>query len=291
MDDAAAADRFTLMLDTVRKDIENAVQCSAFAHLFAGEKAPLIGGKMLRAKLIITVGMACETAPARLIAAASAVEMLHAASLLHDDVVDGGRLRRGAPALWITHGPKLAVLIGDMLLSLAFQKIADTQPASVPVLAQTLADMCQAEIQQELALQANTGTWEDCLQVAAGKTGSLFAFAAGCAAGDTPPLAQQLSAAGNQLGIAYQLADDLLDSKTEYAEAGKTLGTDAQSQKLTAARFAQAGTYDPARAIEEILAEASDLIKCWPVVQSAWQAYIETNLRPLLRAYTAAPSA
>jgi len=258
-----------------------------FGPLSQENATALIGGKMLRARLLLELGQACRTARPQVHAAAAAVEMLHAASLLHDDVIDAGQLRRGVPALWVKYGPKLAILLGDMLLSLAFRKMADSQPRAVAMMARTLAAMCQAECTQDLAIPPNAGTWANCLAVAEGKTGSLFALAAYCAAGDQPALARNLATAGSKLGTAYQLADDLLDLRTDETTVGKTLGTDARQQKLTAARFAHADGVTPVEVIHQMLADARSLLVPWPGVLAAWQDYVSTYLHPLLQDYTA----
>jgi heptaprenyl diphosphate synthase len=272
-------------LEAVRAEIASVLLGSPLCPLVQQHISQLTGGKMLRARLVLSVGRACHTPEAELQAAAVTVEMMHTASILHDDVVDGGRQRRGAPAFWVTHGPALAVLLGDILLSAAFSAIASTTPRAIPLLAETLRKMCVAEAEQELAFSGNKGTWGDCIRIAGEKTGSLFGFAASCAAGANPDLARHLQAAGTRLGIAYQLADDLLDAYGDPSVAGKTLGSDARDNKLTAARFLPQRDADP---IHQLLAEASHQLIPWPGIQEAWDAYIENTLAPFLAAYARA---
>ncbi len=275
-------------LQAVRDEIKTTLAETVLARSMETEIDSLLSGKMLRTQLMFTLGNAIGTPKHKCLTAAAAVEMLHAASLLHDDVVDGGQLRRGAPALWVTHGPKVAVLTGDMLLSLAFAKMARSHPYAVPALATTLQDMCDAEIEQEFADNHKTVAWDDCIRIARGKTGSLFGFTAYCAAGEPSSLADDLAKAGTQLGVAYQLADDLLDLQHNEAAIGKTLGTDAASGKNTAATLLEHTHQTPASLIQPILDEATNALAAWPLVQQALQTYIHGTLQPLIETYTTA---
>lgn len=170
-----------------------------------------------------------------MIRAGAAVEMLHAASLLHDDIVDGGTRRRGAPALWVSEGARAAVILGDLLMSLAVECIQETLPDRIPLLVATFREMCEAEVEQEFSLLGDDASWARCLSIARRKTGSLFGFAVACAGGDDARLTDALRHTGYALGTAYQLADDFLDTAPDPAAADKTLGTDQLGGKLTAA--------------------------------------------------------
>ncbi len=278
----------TNFLSAVRDEISKPLQHTSHMHHTPIDLEPIIGGKMLRAQLIETLGKATHSPRKACVSAAAAVEMLHAASLLHDDVVDGGKLRRGSPALWITHGPKVAVLMGDMLLSIAFAKIARTHPYAVSILAQTLRSMCDAEMEQA-SLENNPHiSWDDCLRIARGKTGSLFGFSAYIATKEPSPLADALQTAGIQLGIAYQLADDLLDRKNAEPAFGKTLGTDAATGKYTLANLLDNSNQAPETIIQPILHESLQALSHWPAVQQALQTYIQGTLQPLIETYTTA---
>ena len=248
--------------------------------------ASLTNGKMLRSRLIHAVGSAVGTNQQQLISAAVAVEMLHAASLLHDDVIDGGTVRRGTPALWTTRGPSVAILSGGLLLSLSFAKIAASQPHAVPVLADALRLMCEAEIEQSCIQDHSAFSWGDYLRIARGKTGSLFGFSAYCAAGENHATAQALWEAGNQIGIAYQMADDLLDLRGDDKTFGKTLGTDAATGKVTAAAFWQKEEMSPQTLLQPSLDKAREAVSSWMPLQQTLQAFIKNTLQPAIDSYT-----
>lgn len=275
-------------LSSVRQTIFSTLEDTLLNRNSEIDLEPLVSGKMLRAQLLHTLGCASGLPRENQIAAAAAVEMLHAASLLHDDVVDEGKLRRGAPALWVTHGPKVAVLTGDMLLSLAFSTIAEIHPHAVPALSQTLRSMCEAEIEQESRTKEEAMSLDDCIRIASGKTGSLFGFSAYAAAPSPSPAADALMTAGTQLGIAYQLADDLLDLRTNESVAGKTLGTDAASGKYTVANIVSNSGQSPKTFIQPILDQALQELENWPKLQKALGDYIHETLQPLMDTYYSA---
>lgn len=124
------------------------------------------------------------------------------------------------------------------------------------------------------------------MRIARCKTGSLFGFAAACAAGSDERLADALERAGSNLGTAYQLADDLLDVCPDPTATGKSLGTDAASGKLTAATVCAAGGPDPAVAIEALLLSAYEELGEWPRVQERWQAYVSHIVEPVIHTFT-----
>lgn len=249
------------------------------------------GGKMLRARLILSVGPAAGVAAGTLYPAAAAVEMLHAASLLHDDVLDGGMERRGRPAFWVSEGAKAAVLMGDLLVSQAAGYVLSAVPGLMPVLVATLQEMCDAEVDQEFQPSPEDRSWTHCISIARRKTGSLFGFAACCAGGSDAALSAALRRAGYALGTAYQLADDLLDASPNAALAGKTLGTDAQANKLTAATARRVRGEDPLGAMESFLAAADAELTPWPAVRDAWSDYTEHVVTPVVNSFSSCAAA
>ena len=125
------------------------------------------------------------------------MEIIHGASLLHDDVIDGGLLRRGAPTFWKKHGTNGAILLGDLLVFKGLDLLIQVdRPDLLQELINMSADVCQSEVEQELLLRGSPGTWEECEQIARAKTGSLFAFAAVAAASDAPGQIEALREAG-----------------------------------------------------------------------------------------------
>lgn len=176
------------------------------------------GGKRLRARLALA---SCEALGGRAESAvdwAAAVELLHNASLVHDDIQDGDRRRRGKPALWARYGSAQAINAGDLLLMLPFRALcaypAETQASLVQILAEYAEKTVRGQI-RELALTAsfNRG-WSDYLSAVSGKTGTLFALpvrGAARLAGLVTEEANRLALTFSSIGVLYQLQDDLLD--------------------------------------------------------------------------------
>jgi heptaprenyl diphosphate synthase len=273
-------------LERVRAETQQRISATPLGPLLGEALTPLTSGKLLRSDVLTHVALLTGADPDICLHAASAIEILHVASLLHDDVIDGGRIRRGAPALWTPHGTKAAILAGDLLLSLAFEIIATNVPQATTRFARTLQDIVAAEMEQDLYFQKTKGSWQDWLRIAAGKTGSLFGFAAYCAASDDMQQAEALHKAGQYLGVAYQLADDLLDTRTDPTQAGKTLGTDAKSGKLSAADFSGPHHASGNKRIKQCLAASVAALEPWPDIQAGWQEYLQTRIRPLLHTIT-----
>ena len=243
-------------------------------------------GKRLRARLALRTGAAVGM-PHAAVAVAAAVEMVHAASLLHDDVIDGGELRRGAPAFWVAHGVQGAILVGDLVLCSAYDVIRDLDaPAALHALVEHTREMCEAEIEQELIRRGRPADWAAAERAARHKTGALFAFAAYAAAGADGPLADALREAGYLAGTAYQLSDDVLDQVGDPAAAGKTLGRDAARGKNTAATI-NGGDPGPAlRRIPALREQAERRLADWPDALDAFREYWSLDLQPALDANT-----
>lgn len=273
-------------LTRVRETIQRALHDTSVGHEFERFDTAIDVGKMLRGRLILQVGAAVGTAADVLDKLAAAVELLHGASLMHDDVVDGGTRRRHAPAVWVSEGTKAAVLLGDLMMAVALTLVQQAGAQHMPVLSRTLVDMCDAEAEQDFSRNAHLDSWEDCVWIARRKTGSLFGFAATCAAGTDTALATALDRAGRDLGTAYQLADDMLDAHINDAPSGKTLGTDAATGKLTAARASALAGVDPAAVIAGLLANAETVLTAWPDIQHAWNRYAATEIQPVIARFT-----
>lgn len=213
--------------------------------------------------------------------------MVHAASLLHDDVIDGGAVRRGQPALWVAKGIKGAILMGDLLVCQAISLLARVRDARlVPRLTAFAEEMCAAEVEQELLLPERP-EWSACVSLARRKTGSLFAFAAEAASGGADPLRGALREAGYALGTAYQLADDMLDAYGDPLASDKTLGGDAAGGKLTAASAAVNGG-DPVGCIQELCRAARASLGEWPAVQESVDQFVAEDMRPVTDAFLSA---
>ncbi|MSO70494.1 MAG: polyprenyl synthetase family protein [Alphaproteobacteria bacterium] len=195
------------------------------------------GGKRLRPMLTLACARLVGYAGQRHLALAAAVEFIHTATLLHDDVVDESGLRRGAEtanALW---GNKASVLVGDFLFSRAFQlMVADGSLAVLKVLAEASATIAEGEVRQMMTAN-NTATVErEYLEVIEAKTAALFAAACriGALVADRPQVEEEaLARFGRSLGIAYQLTDDALDYSANNFDLGKRAGDDFRDGKLT----------------------------------------------------------
>ncbi len=202
----------------------------AAQHLLA------LGGKRLRPLCVALSASAGTGFDARGKDLAVAAELVHSATLLHDDVVDLGDRRRGAPTSRAIYGNLAAVYAGDWLLVEALRRIRRAQfPELLDRALDTLDEMLQGEALQ-LTLRATVPSREAYFEVVRGKTASLFrwAFAAGARAGGLDARAgEALENFGTSLGVAFQVADDLLDVAGEAAVSGKALFSDLREGKLT----------------------------------------------------------
>jgi octaprenyl-diphosphate synthase len=194
------------------------------------------GGKRLRPMLTLATARMCGYEGRRHLALAACVEFIHTATLLHDDVVDDSGLRRGlvtANALW---GNKSSVLVGDFLFSRAFQlMVADGSLRILEILSDAAAEIAEGEVHQ-LMTANDTATGEArYLQVIRAKTATLFSAACriGAVVADRPQAEERaLADFGLNLGIAYQLVDDILDYAPE-GTPGKSVGDDFREGKVT----------------------------------------------------------
>jgi geranylgeranyl pyrophosphate synthase len=280
---AQQGDTLVQQLDEVRKVMAGCVAETPLEKPLADCSNLFGNGKMLRARLVLRVGPATGASYSTLLRAASAVELIHAASLLHDDVIDGGFLRRGAPTFWVDRGIPAAILTGDLLLFKAFELIMPVVNGElVQPLIRLTGEVVEAETEQELVVRAHPSDWETCVRIARRKTGPLFAFAARAAAGDDTNLQDALLEAGYRIGTAYQLSDDILDATGDSAAAGKTLGRDAARDKSTAARVQIPKDVDPINCVRTLCDESSALLSDWPEVRAAWDNYVHRDFRPAL---------
>lgn len=237
-------------------------------------------GKMLRARMCLRTGSGVGSEHKTLVHCAAAVEMIHAASLLHDDVIDGGILRRGLPSFWVEKGVSGAILLGDLLLFKAVDLVCQVESGRLAhALVLAAGEICEAESAQELVLRGTKSDWEHCVDIARSKTGALFAFAAEAGAGTDPQRAKALKEAGYLVGTAYQLADDILDSNGTTELAGKTLGTDEARKKTTAVRVESDGV-NPEQYLFDLCEQSKDLLSPWPDARKAWSKYLDTDFIP-----------
>jgi octaprenyl-diphosphate synthase len=195
------------------------------------------GGKRLRPMLTLATARLCGYRGERHIALAAAVEFIHTATLLHDDVVDSSELRRGrdtANAVW---GNKPAVLVGDFLFSRAFElMVEDGSLRVLEILSRAAAVIAEGEVAQLVTANDIETTEAAYLEVIEAKTAALFAAASriGAVVAERPAAEEEaLERFGRNLGIAYQLIDDMLDFSARQSELGKSVGDDFRDGKIT----------------------------------------------------------
>jgi geranylgeranyl pyrophosphate synthase len=194
------------------------------------------GGKRVRPALALLVSHIYPAEPERVVALAAAIELLHTATLVHDDLIDGALLRRGAPTLNATWPPGAVVLTGDYLFARAADLVAQINHVRVMRLfAHTLMVICSGEIKQMLDKRADLNRQGYYDRIYA-KTAALFAVATEAAGvlGNAPELAvAALREYGEQLGMAFQLVDDVLDFVGDEDRLGKPVGSDLRAGLVT----------------------------------------------------------
>lgn len=217
---------FTHYWKATRERLDAEFECSV-PHFFDQQPAPLIaavrevlaGGKRLRGCLVCLLSEALGGTLAAAIPRAMAVECVQAASLIHDDLIDGDTLRRNRAATWTIEGPRRAVLLGDLIFATALQRMAELGRDDALALGEAIATMATGayreplvptDLEQDLAVDP-AGFYPQLVYL---KTGVLFGTAArlgALAAGSSAPLAALAFEYGARTGEAYQIADDLQD--------------------------------------------------------------------------------
>lgn len=200
-------------------------------HLISG------GGKRMRPMLMVAAAQLCGYHGSRHHTLAAAVEFLHTATLLHDDVVDGSDMRRGKAAANIVFGNPATVLVGDFLFTKAFElMVEDGSLKILKVFSKASSIIAEGEVDQLTAQRRVETSEEHYLQIIGSKTAALFAAATRISAilaekSEAEELA--LDAFGRNLGIAFQLVDDAIDYDSESSESGKDKGDDFREGKMT----------------------------------------------------------
>ena len=241
------------------------------------------GGKRFRPLLTLLAAEVGEGINDDVVAAATGVELTHLASLYHDDVMDEADMRRGAPSANAKYDNSTAILVGDLLFGTASAIIADLGPVAVKIQAETFVRLCSGQIRDDRPCPPGTDPVDYYLGVLADKTGVLIATAARYGAmfsGCSQEVVETLREYGERLGMAFQLADDLIDIASEREETGKTPGTDLRDGKATLPVLLARASTDPADARlkellgsdlrdDALLAEALHLLRAHPAMERA----------------------
>lgn len=257
-----------------RVDARITEQAAAFDPAIEGYVSYAIGGhgKRLRPIVALLAGGATGEISAKHIDLAVIVELIHVATLVHDDIMDEADRRRGQPTVNARWGNSLSVLLGDCLFAHALNLSANfDEPEISRAIARTASEVCSGEMiqtQRRFDLQLRV---EDYLRIVEMKTGSLFGVAAELAAtmsAAEPATVAMLRRYGMRVGTAYQIYDDCLDLAGTEARTGKTLGTDLRKGKFTlpVLNFLHgASEFERARCSEWILegrtAEVAELLR------------------------------
>jgi heptaprenyl diphosphate synthase len=273
-------------MERVEKALDEAVQhvdgfiSETSGHLLAA------GGKRFRPLLTLLaaqLGPEPGSVPDDVVKAAVVVELTHLASLYHDDVMDDAPLRRGAVSANARWGNTVAILTGDLLFARASQVVADLGADAVRVQAETFEVLCAGQIHETVGPAEGQDPVEHYLRVLGEKTGSLIATAGRFGAtfgGCDPATVDVLRLYGERIGVAFQLADDLIDLASESGESGKTPGTDLREGVPTLPVLLARRSGDPADArLHELLdgdltddgrhAEALGLLRSHPALDRA----------------------
>jgi octaprenyl-diphosphate synthase len=195
------------------------------------------GGKLLRPAMVLLAGKSCGAVTPEHIRVAAVVEMVHLASLLHDDVLDEARTRRARSTVNNLWGNAPAVLLGDLLLSKVFRLCAEFEQAQITkTLAEAAERMCLGELRQSIDRRKLGLNEAEYLDIIADKSGVFFGtccYLGGLVCRATAAQLKALSEFGLNAGIAFQITDDLLDITGDEKNAGKSLGSDLNKNKPT----------------------------------------------------------
>jgi len=186
------------------------------------------GGKRFRPLLVLLAAEFGDPQAPGVVPAAVVVELTHLATLYHDDVMDEAALRRGAASANARWDNTVAILTGDFLFAKASDILADLGPDAVRIQARTFERLCTGQIRETVGPDGDDAVSHH-LRVLADKTGSLIATSGRFGAmmsGASPEIVETMTTYGEQIGVAFQLADDIVDISSETEDSGKTPGTD-----------------------------------------------------------------
>jgi len=231
-------------IDAQLAQVNGLIHESLSARNAAGELSPLFEhltactGKLLRPGMVLLAGECFGPATEDHIRVSAMVEMIHHATLLHDDVIDDGHLRRGVPTINRLWGNESAVLLGDFVLSRVFRMAADLDAPAAKIIAQTAIRVCEGELRQVVQRRNWRLAEAQYIEIITEKSASFFSGC--CRLGALLAHAEEahveaMARFGLSAGIAFQIADDLLDIVGDESKMGKTARRDVAKDKLTLA--------------------------------------------------------
>ncbi|MFF1816018.1 polyprenyl synthetase family protein [Kribbella sp. NPDC058245] len=228
--DEALEARVRAGLEAVEQALRDSTESEAPFVTAAAQHVMVAGGKRFR-PLLVLIGSEFGPSPAsaEVVKAAVVVELTHVATLHHDDVMDEAALRRGSATANARWDNSVAILSGDWLFARASDLVADLGPDAVRIQARTFGRLVEGQIRETLGVGEGQDPLKHYLSVIADKTGSLIATSAlfgARFAGASEDVQESLRAFGEEIGIAFQLADDILDIAGDSGQSGKTPGTD-----------------------------------------------------------------
>lgn len=259
------------------------------------------GGKRVRPLLTLLCAEVADGINDDVIDAAVVVELTHLASLYHDDVMDSAPVRRGVEAAHTVWGNSIAILTGDLIFARASSLVADLPGDAFKVQARAFARLVEGQLKETSGVPEGHDALEHYLQVLSGKTGSLIA-ACGIygtmLAGASDPVRRALETYGEKIGVAFQLADDIIDVTSPASVSGKVPGTDLREAVptlpvLMLRRMARSGDASAAEVLEIVdgdltsddeLASAVAAIAGHPAVERSWavaQEWVDQALAAL----------
>lgn len=245
-------------------------------------------GKRLRPALVLLTGRACGRLTHAHCVIGAVVEMIHTATLVHDDVLDEAYIRRHAATVNAEWGNETAVLLGDYLFTHAFHLAASLESTLVcRWIGQATNLVCEGEMQQTYNrgnLELDEAAYNEIIQ---GKTAELTAVCGRLGAhyaGASPQVVAAMEGYGRDLGVAFQIADDVLDLWGDERTTGKTLGTDLAKKKLTlpVIRFLATAPVEPAAQLRQQLADGEPdrdtlqaILGATGAIEYAWERALE----------------
>lgn len=193
-------------------------------------------GKMIRPKLLLLSGGACGRITDDHILSAAIFEIIHNATLLHDDVIDNGLLRRNKPTINSTWGNKVAILTGDLFLGHAMDMCLGLSNEAMSVIVDAIITTCEGEINQDISGFYDNITEDEYFSIIRMKSAEMFGqccYLGALLAGANSEICQHLRNYGLLMGTAYQISDDMEDICSDDSELGKSSGRDVQSRVIT----------------------------------------------------------